>query len=143
MKSELSIDVNHYFNIPVIGALRGLETFSQLVQFDPETTTYSIFATPITIDDAPRFPHRGFMVDTSRHFQTLATLHMLLDSMAYAKLNTLHWHVVDDQSFPLQVNSFPGLQGKGAYSLRERYTQYDVVDLVEYFNPPPPLPPNT
>ena len=41
-------------------------------------------------------------------------LKRLLDSMAYAKLNVLHWHAVDDQSFPLTVNSFPHLQGKGA-----------------------------
>ena len=88
--------------------------------------SYCIDSTPLRIDDAPRFPHRGFMVDTSRHFQTVATLMQLLDAMSYAKLNVLHWHAVDDQSFPLPVNAFPLLQEKGAYSQAERYTKLDI-----------------
>ena len=45
----------------------------------------------------------------SRHYQTLRMLNRLLDSMSYAKLNVLHWHVVDDQSFPLEVRPSPFL----------------------------------
>ena len=116
----------------VYGALRGLETFSQLVTFDPGTATYAVEKTPLRIDDAPRFPHRGFMVDTSRHWQSIAMLKRLVDSLSFAKLNTLHWHVVDDQSFPLTVRSFPNLQGMGAYSVAERYSPLDVEDIVEY-----------
>jgi hexosaminidase len=116
----------------VYGALRGLETFSQLVLFNFSSATYSVAGVPLTVVDEPRFTHRGFMVDTSRHYQTLQMLYRLLESMAYAKLNVLHWHVVDDQSFPLEVRSFPRLQGMGAFSARERYTQLDVVDVVEY-----------
>ena len=116
----------------VYGALRGLETFSQLVLFNFTSGTYSVAGVPLTVVDEPRFQHRGFMVDTSRHYQTLTMLNRLLDSMSYAKLNVLHWHVVDDQSFPLEVRSFPRLQGMGAYSARERYTRLDVADVVEY-----------
>ena len=110
----------------IYGALRGLETFSQVVGFDFESSVYRVTGVPLTISDAPRFPHRGFMVDTSRHYQPLGMLKRLLDSMAYAKLNTLHWHAVDDQSFPLTVAAFPRLQGLGAYSAQERYTRLDV-----------------
>ena len=53
----------------VYGALRGLETFSQIVQFSFNTSTYHIPRAPLTIKDEPRFVHRGFMVDTARHFQ--------------------------------------------------------------------------
>ena len=109
-----------------------METFSQLIQFDMTTVTYYISNTPLTIQDQPRFPHRGFMVDTSRHFLTLNQLKMLVDSLSYAKLNVLHWHIVDDQSFPVQLYSYPKLQTQGAYSNQERYTQLDIVDLVEY-----------
>ena len=53
----------------VYGALRGLETFSQLVRFDFEDESYVIDGCPWSISDAPRFPHRGLMIDTARHFQ--------------------------------------------------------------------------
>jgi hypothetical protein len=66
------------------------------------------------------------MVDTSRHWQSIGMLKRLIDSLSYAKLNTLHWHVVDDQSFPLEVRAFPKLQGMGSYSEAEKYTRLDV-----------------
>jgi hypothetical protein len=92
------------------GALRGLETFSQLVLFNFSTSTYSVAGVPLTVIDTPRFAHRGIMVDTSRHFLTKAMLYQLLDSMSYTKMNVLHWHAVDDQSFPMEVKSYPKLQ---------------------------------
>jgi hexosaminidase len=55
----------------------------------------------------------------------------VVDSMVYAKLNVLHWHVVDAQSFPLQIKSFPKLW-QGAWSPQERYTQQQVRFIVEY-----------
>ena len=67
----------------VYGALRGLETFSQLVVFNATTSGYAVASVPIAIRDSPRFPHRGFMVDTSRHYQTLAMLKRLIDSMVW------------------------------------------------------------
>jgi hypothetical protein len=87
----------------VFGALRALETFSQLVRFDFETDGYVVDGAPYHIMDAPRFAHRGLMVDTARHYQPLASLRAIIDSLTNAKLNVLHWHMVDDQSFPFQV----------------------------------------
>ena len=59
-------------------------------------------------------------------------LKRLIDSMSFAKLNVLHWHAVDDQSFPIEVRSFPELQAQGAYSPQERYTRLDFEDIIEY-----------
>lgn len=115
----------------VYGALHGLETFSQLVRFDFDTESYYIPSAPWNIADAPRFPHRGLMVDTARHYQTLRSLKRIIDSLPYAKINTLHWHMVDTQSFPMQSRSSPKLWN-GAYSPQERYTQSDVAAIVEY-----------
>ena len=81
----------------VYGALHGMETFSQLVAFDFETETYQIMYAPWVIDDAPRFPHRGLMIDTARHFETLDAIRKIIDSLVYAKINVLHWHMSDSQ----------------------------------------------
>eukprot|EP01063_Lacrimia_lanifica_P005153 TRINITY_DN12964_c0_g1_i1.p1 TRINITY_DN12964_c0_g1~~TRINITY_DN12964_c0_g1_i1.p1 ORF type:complete len:595 (+),score=148.63 TRINITY_DN12964_c0_g1_i1:52-1836(+) len=113
----------------VYGALRGLETFSQLVGFNFDSQTYT--TTPVAIEDAPRFPHRGLMVDTARHFQPLAAIRAIIDSLPYAKLNVLHWHMSDTQSFPFESKTYPKLW-EGSYSPQERYLQADIADVVEY-----------
>ena len=115
----------------VYGALRGLETFSQLVVFDFEQEAYTIANGPWTIADAPRFPHRGLMIDTARHFQPLASIHAIIDSLPFAKLNVLHWHLVDTQSFPFHSETNPKLW-EGAYDERSKYTHADVASVVEY-----------
>ena len=85
------------------GALRGLETFSQLVQWssDPQTqeNIYSIPVSPIQITDSPRFQWRGVLLDSSRHYLSVATIMRQLDAMSYNKFNILHWHFVDDESW--------------------------------------------
>mmetsp|Transcript_81338 Transcript_81338/g.246776 ORF Transcript_81338/g.246776 Transcript_81338/m.246776 type:complete len:452 (+) Transcript_81338:3-1358(+) len=115
----------------VFGALRALETFSQLVRFDFDSGRYVIDGAPWRIEDRPRFPHRGLMVDTSRHFQSLASLRAIIDTLPYAKINVLHWHIVDAQSFPFESKSSPKLW-QGSYSPSERYTQVDAASIVEY-----------
>jgi len=115
----------------VFGALRGLETFSQLVKFDFDGGLYRIEAAPWVIDDKPRFPHRGLMIDSGRHFQPLASIRSVIDSLPYAKLNVLHWHMVDSQSFPFESKSSPKLW-EGSFSAQERYTQEDIAAIVEY-----------
>lgn len=115
----------------IYGALRGLESFSQLVVFDFDTSSYFIHNAPWSISDSPRFPHRGLMVDTARHFQSLSAIRQIIDSLTYAKLNVLHWHMSDTQSFPMQSKSHPKLWS-GAHSYAEKYIQTDIADIVEY-----------
>jgi len=115
----------------IYGVLRGLESFSQLVVFDFETSAYKIPTAPCNIWDSPRFPHRGLMIDTARHFQPLRSIREIIDSLPYAKLNVLHWHMSDSQSFPMQVKSHPKLWD-GAHSDQEKFTQTDIASIVEY-----------
>lgn len=115
----------------IYGALRGLESLSQLVIYDFDEDSYFITSTPIYIEDSPRYPHRGMLLDTSRHFQSIAFLENTIDALSYAKYNVLHWHVVDTQSFPFESITYPNLW-KGAYSANERYSHEDIVNLVEY-----------
>jgi hexosaminidase len=117
----------------VYGALRGLETFSQLVDYDYSSRSLQIARTPWIIEDYPRFPYRGLLIDTSRHYQPVESIKRVIDSMSFAKLNVLHWHIVDEEAFPIEIPSYPGLWN-GAYSYKERYNIEDASEIVEYIN---------
>jgi hexosaminidase len=109
-----------------LGALRGLETFLQLV-----TITPSGFAAPaVSIKDQPRFPWRGMLVDVSRHFIPIDVLKRNLDGMAAVKMNVFHWHLSDDQGFRAESKVFPKLTGMG--SDNQFYTQAEIRDLLAY-----------
>jgi hexosaminidase len=113
----------------VFGAMRGLETFSQLVVYSGGK--YSVQET--SINDFPRFPFRGVLVDTSRHYIPLKIILAFLDAMAYNKFNVLHWHIVDDQSFPYVSQVYPHLSLKGAYNPKTHiYDRTQIAAVIEY-----------
>ncbi|XP_043084670.1 beta-hexosaminidase subunit alpha isoform X3 [Puntigrus tetrazona] len=117
-------------SVSVWGALRGLESFSQLVQQD-DYGAYFINKTEMV--DFPRFAFRGLLLDTSRHYLPLRAILNTLDAMAYSKLNVFHWHIVDDPSFPYQSRTFPDLSNKGAFhAFTHIYTQSDVMRVIEH-----------
>ncbi|HEY3852873.1 MAG TPA: beta-N-acetylhexosaminidase [Verrucomicrobiae bacterium] len=69
----------------------------------------------VTIKDGPRFVWRGLMLDVSRHFYTPREVEQVLDAMALHKLNVLHWHLVDDQGWRIQIKKYPRLTEVGAW----------------------------
>ena len=76
------------------------------------------------IEDAPRFKHRGLLLDSARHFQTPAAVKKILRVMAEFRLNTLHWHLVDNQAWRLQLQTTAGLENistlePGFYTARD------------------------
>ncbi|KAJ2453490.1 Glucosamine-6-phosphate isomerase (Glucosamine-6-phosphate deaminase) (GNPDA) (GlcN6P deaminase) [Coemansia sp. RSA 2424] len=114
----------------VYGALRGMETFSQLLVYNGRLRF--IKNTPIHIEDKPALKHRGVMLDTARNYYSVSDIKRTLDAMSFNKLNIFHWHIVDAQSWPVESKRFPDLQKRGAYAANMQYSYEDVHDIVEY-----------
>ncbi|KAK3884866.1 hypothetical protein Pcinc_010885 [Petrolisthes cinctipes] len=113
------------------GARHALETLSQLIAYH-ETRDNLMIVTSATVRDAPAFPYRGLLLDTSRNYFSVAALERTIDAMAANKLNTFHWHITDSHSFPLNLESLPNMAYYGAYSSNSIYHPLDVVHLVKY-----------
>ncbi|RWR77688.1 Glycoside hydrolase family 20 [Cinnamomum micranthum f. kanehirae] len=130
---SLSILTAGYANLTaetVWGAMRGLETFSQLVyQYGGGPLK---IATGIYIWDRPLFPHRGLVLDTSRNYYGVKDLMRTIEAMSANKLNVFHWHITDSHSFPLVLPSEPELARKGSYGAGMQYTPSDVKSIVEF-----------
>lgn len=109
-----------------LGILHGLQTFLQLVK----TTPRGFAAASVTIEDGPRFPWRGLMIDSGRHFMPLDVIRQTLDGMEVVKLNVFHWHLSEDQGFRIESKVFPLLQQEGSDGLY--YTQDQVRGIIEY-----------
>ena len=95
------------------GLFYGAVTLWQLMT--PGAAGEAISIPAITINDAPRFPWRGLMLDSARHFQSPQFIKQFIDWMALHKLNVLHWHLVDDQGWRLEIKKYPKLTSVGAW----------------------------
>lgn len=111
----------------VWGAMRGLETFSQLVWGNP-----SVVAVGVNVSDSPLFGHRGVMLDTSRNYYPVEDILRTIAAMSANKLNVFHWHITDSHSFPLVLPSEPELAAKGSYGPDMQYSPEDVTRIVEF-----------
>jgi hypothetical protein len=119
----------HLTAATVWGALRGLESFSQLTQRTVGVVdSVTINATYVRIADRPRFPWRGIMIDTSRHWLPVSTIHSMIDALSFNRMSVLHWHITDAQSFPLKTKTFPKLV-EGAYGGSGSALHYDAADV--------------
>ena len=103
----------------------------------------------VRIEDAPRFSWRGFMMDPARHFWSVDEVKQVIDAMALHKLNTLHWHLTDDQGWRVEIRQYPKLTEVGGCRIPSGdagtdpatgeprrycgfYTQDQVRDIVAY-----------
>ena len=102
----------------------------------------------VRIADAPRFAYRGMHLDVARHFFPTEEVKRYIDIMAVHKLNTLHWHLTDDQGWRIEIKRYPRLTEVG--SVRKStvvgkdwdrydgvphggyYTQDEIRDVVAY-----------
>ena len=138
------------------GLYYGLVTIKKLlpacVTIGVKDARFTEYSLPyITIDDAPRFKYRGFMLDCSRHFYTVEEIKRVLNLMAVYKMNRFHWHLTDDQGWRAEIKKYPKLttvaatapnswmvdRVEGPYWTNEPYgpyfyTQDDMREVVAY-----------
>lgn len=112
----------------VYGALHALTTLQQLVIVDGGNF---IIEQPVSIQDKPLYPVRGVMIDTGRNFISVQKIKEQIDGMALSKLNVLHWHLVDSQSWPIEITAFPDMT-KDAYSTNEVFSHDTLKSIVTY-----------
>ncbi|XP_053681689.1 chitooligosaccharidolytic beta-N-acetylglucosaminidase [Sabethes cyaneus] len=117
----------------VFGARHGLETLSQLMASkNYDDGNCLLLLADAHISDSPKFSHRGFLLDTARNYISTNAIRRQLDGMASIKMNVLHWHITDSQSFPLELISYPQVTKHGAYSDGEVYSQAEVREIFQY-----------
>jgi hexosaminidase len=138
------------------GLFYGVETFLQLLPpeaFAAKPVSGVKWEAPcVEIKDHPRFAWRGMLLDVSRHFFTKQEVEQILDALAMHKINSLHWHLVDDDGWRIEIKKYPRLTEVGAwrkaigfrldpksstaYGADGRYggfyTQEDIREVVAY-----------
>ncbi|MHA1684407.1 MAG: beta-N-acetylhexosaminidase [Promethearchaeota archaeon] len=135
------------------GVFYGFQTLRQLVPRDvghvnaDNITGWEIHG--IHVKDYPRFPWRGFMLDTARHFFEIEAIFRLLEAMALFKMNTFHWGLTNDQGWRIQIDRYPKLVEVGSKRKESQvggflsrkydgkpyggyYTRDDVRDVVAF-----------
>lgn len=119
------------------GLFDGVQTLVQLI----EKTKDGQFSVPaVQITDYPRFPWRGYLLDTARHFRSKAETKRYLDLMARYKLNVFHWHLVDDQGWRIEIKRYPKLTEvgskqpdfSGTIADGRFFTQADIKEIIAY-----------
>lgn len=108
------------------GALHGLQTLRQLAA----SCAGNLCFPTVAIADKPALAWRGLMVDVVRHWIPVDAIKRQLDAMEAVKLNVLHWHLSDDQSFRVESQTYPLLHQRGSDG--NYYTQSEIRDIVEY-----------
>ena len=110
------------------GALYALETLRQLLpkEFESSTPVKTDWVIPaVTISDAPQYPWRGLMLDVSRHFFPKEYILKTLDRMAMLKLNTFHFHLVDNEGWRIEIKKYPKLTEVGAWRVDQEDKLWD------------------
>ncbi len=112
------------------GALHAFTTLQQIIITDTQYGNLFV-EQPVKIKDHPNYPYRGVMMDSGRNFISLPKVKEQIDGLALSKMNILHWHITDDQSWPIALDVYPEAT-KDAYSTRETYSKQNVADVISY-----------
>ena len=109
-----------------LGAIRGLETLQQLLSVDEK----GYYFPGVEINDEPRFPWRGLLLDITLHWMPMNVVKRTLDCMASVKMNVLHLHLTEDQMFGIESKVYPRLHQVGSDG--NYYTQEEIKEVIAY-----------
>ena len=113
----------------ILGAINAITTLNQLLECDGSSC--SIPNGPFNITDSPKYTYRGILIDVARNFIPLSILYEAVDTMSTTKLNMLHIHLSDTQSFPLEIEAMPELAEAAAYK-NKTFSREEIQGLVHY-----------
>ncbi|CAI6338775.1 unnamed protein product [Periconia digitata] len=128
LKIEAGSDTIDITAATAYGALHAFTTLQQIIICDG---TNRIIEQPVDIDDKPLYPVRGIMIDSGRNYLSKEKIKEQIDGMAMSKLNTLHWHMIDAQSWAIELDVFPEM-AEDAYSDDEVYNKEILGDIIDY-----------
>jgi len=135
------------------GWFYGTQTLMQLCSYNADFSKYEnhLKLKEVTIKDTPNFKWRAFMLDEARYFKGMEQVKMLLDEMAFLKMNVFHWHLVDDQGWRIEIKKYPKLTEIGSKRKSTQigplqwespiqsaephegfYTQEEIKEIVNY-----------
>ena len=116
------------------GTFYGIQTLRKAI---PEAGNNNVFFPAVTISDQPRFAYRGAMLDVSRHFFPVDSVKSFIDMLALHNINTMHWHLSDDQGWRIEIKSRPLLTEKGSMRkgtvIGHNSGQYDSIPYGGFF----------
>ncbi|MEQ9404575.1 MAG: family 20 glycosylhydrolase [Cyclobacteriaceae bacterium] len=117
------------------GVFYGLQTLLQSAQ----KMNGNLYVPYLEIIDQPEFPHRGLLLDCSRHFFSVETVKKYIDLLAYYKMNVLHWHLTEDQGWRIEIDKYPKLTEVSAWRTEKDgsiyggfYTKEEIRGVVAY-----------
>jgi len=116
-----------------LGVLHAFTTLSQLFYYSNNHRggVYSKLA-PVEINDKPKFQHRGLNMDVARQWYPKEEILKTIDTLSWNKMNRLHLHVTDSQSWPLEIPAMPDLAAKGSYADGLTYSPQDLQDILTW-----------
>lgn len=134
------------------GYFYGIQSVHQLISAETgkDSTKIEKWLVPcVTVEDAPRFKWRAYLLDEARFFQGEAFVKQILDQMAVLKMNIFHWHLTDDSGWRIEIKKYPKLTEIGSKRLDSEigtwgsgklagephsgfYTQDQIKDIVAY-----------
>ena len=117
------------YAIQTIKQMLPAEVYGKVAAADKTWTLPCVY-----INDAPRFSYRGLHMDESRHFFGMDEVKRYLDIMEVHKLNTLNWHITDDQGWRLEIKKYPKLTEVG--SIRKQTLKGHLFDSEIYDGTP-------
>lgn len=119
------------------GFYYGMQTIYQLLPpaiYGKELAKREDWSLPaVEVEDAPRFPYRGLMLDVCRHFSSIDYIYKFIDLLAMHKMNTFHWHLTDDQGWRIEIKKYPKLTEVGS-KRKETLVDYYFTNWPQVFD---------